>query len=86
MTTTKTKETGSRSVAMLRRHLHPYLVVLLVLVSCCLDRIDSWTPDVLTKSYITYGKWVLCIYPFQCIHAGDLTSFYNPMRTPIGCV
>lgn len=56
-TTTTTMKPGSRSAAMLSRHLHSYLIALIVLVSCCLDRIDSWTPDVLTKSYITYGEW-----------------------------
>ncbi|XP_021699598.1 semaphorin-1A isoform X2 [Aedes aegypti] len=70
MTTTKTKETGSRSVAMLRRHLHPYLIVLLVLVSCCLDRIDSWTPDVLTKSYITYDNTIPAFF-------GNSTDYFK---------
>lgn len=49
-------DNGSIPVAILRRHLNSFMIVLIVLVSCSLDRIDSWTPDVLTKSYITYGE------------------------------
>lgn len=69
MTTTTTKP-GSRSAAMLSRHLHSYLIALIVLVSCCLDRIDSWTPDVLTKSYITYDNTIPAFF-------GNSTDYFK---------
>lgn len=83
MTTTKP---GSRSAAMLSRHLHSYLIALIVLVSCCLDRIDSWTPDVLTKSYITYGKWQPVFFPMHPCGRLRRIILRSIAFTPMRCV
>ncbi|XP_055619128.1 semaphorin-1A isoform X2 [Toxorhynchites rutilus septentrionalis] len=63
-------ETSRISIAMLRRHLNSSILVLIVLVSCCLDRINSWTPDVLTKSYITYDNTIPAFF-------GNSTDYFK---------
>ncbi|XP_065077215.1 semaphorin-1A-like [Ochlerotatus camptorhynchus] len=63
-------DNGSIPVAMLRRHLNSFMIVLIVLVSCSLDRIDSWTPDVLTKSYITYDNTIPAFF-------GNSTDYFK---------
>lgn len=61
---------------MLSRHLNRLAIVLIVLVSCSLDRTNSWTPDVLTKSYITYDNTIPAFFGnstdyFKLLHQDD---------------
>ncbi|XP_058838502.1 semaphorin-1A [Topomyia yanbarensis] len=62
-------ETDS-TVATLRQHLHRFVIVLIVIVSCFLDRIDSWTPDALTKSKITYDNTIPAFF-------GNSTDYFK---------
>ncbi|XP_055602590.1 semaphorin-1A isoform X2 [Uranotaenia lowii] len=59
------------TVATRLRHLHSYLfAVLAVVVSCCLDRTCSWTPDVSSKSYITYDTTIPAFF-------GNSTDYFK---------
>ncbi|XP_053686885.1 semaphorin-1A [Sabethes cyaneus] len=62
--------------ATLNRHLNRLAVVLIVLISCSLDRTSSWTPDVLTRSYITYDNTIPAFFGnstdyFKLLHQDD---------------
>ncbi|XP_055530675.1 semaphorin-1A isoform X2 [Wyeomyia smithii] len=67
---------SSTPAATLNRHLTRIVTVLIVLISCSLDRTDSWTPDVLTKSYITYDNTIPAFFGnstdyFKLLHQDD---------------
>lgn len=74
----------STSSVILRRrrpevHLSRFSIVLIVLVSCCLDRIFGWTPDVLTKSYITYDNTIPAFF-------GNSTDYFKLLDQDEGSI
>lgn len=61
------------------RHLNSFGFALLMVVTCCLDRTVSWTPDVLTKSYITYDNTIPAFF-------GNSTDYFKLLDQDEGSI